>query len=63
MPAPKLFTREGFGTGYTLVMEVTAQETGQTAAGFGSGGKPDLWIGGEGKLEKLRRSNIRGRKR
>ena len=38
--------------GYTLVMEVTAQETGQPAAGFGSGGKPDLWIGGEGKLEK-----------
>ena len=29
--------------GYTLV-------TGQPAAGFGSGGKPDLWIGGEGKL-------------
>src|ERR1700736_5813596 len=38
--------------GYALVMEVTAQETGQPAAGFGSGGKPDLWIGGEGKLEK-----------
>jgi catechol 2,3-dioxygenase-like lactoylglutathione lyase family enzyme len=38
--------------GYTLVMEVTAQETGQPAADFGSGGKPDLWIGGEGKLEK-----------
>jgi catechol 2,3-dioxygenase-like lactoylglutathione lyase family enzyme len=38
--------------GYTLIMEVTAQETGQPAAGFGSGGKPDFWIGGEGKLEK-----------
>jgi catechol 2,3-dioxygenase-like lactoylglutathione lyase family enzyme len=38
--------------GYTLVMEATAQETGQPAAGFGSGGKPDFWIGGEGKLEK-----------
>jgi len=38
--------------GYTLIMEVTAQETGQPATGFGSGGKPDLWIGGEGKLEK-----------
>jgi catechol 2,3-dioxygenase-like lactoylglutathione lyase family enzyme len=24
------------------VMEVTAQETGQPAAGFGSGGKPDF---------------------
>jgi catechol 2,3-dioxygenase-like lactoylglutathione lyase family enzyme len=38
--------------GYGLVMEVTAQETGQPAAGFGSGGKPDFWIGEEGKLEK-----------
>jgi catechol 2,3-dioxygenase-like lactoylglutathione lyase family enzyme len=38
--------------GYALIMEVIAQETGQPAAGFGSGGKPDLWIGREGKLEK-----------
>ena len=38
--------------GYTLVMEVIAEETGQPAAGFGSGGKPDFWIGAEGKLEK-----------
>jgi len=38
--------------GYTLIMEATAQETGQPAAGFGNGGKPDFWIGGEGKLEK-----------
>jgi catechol 2,3-dioxygenase-like lactoylglutathione lyase family enzyme len=38
--------------GYTLITEVTAQETGQAAAGFGSGGKPDFWIGREGKLEK-----------
>jgi catechol 2,3-dioxygenase-like lactoylglutathione lyase family enzyme len=38
--------------GYRLVMEVTAPETGQPAAGFGIGGKPDFWIGGEGKLEK-----------
>jgi catechol 2,3-dioxygenase-like lactoylglutathione lyase family enzyme len=38
--------------GYALVKEVMAQETGQPAAGFGSGGKPDFWIGGEGKLEK-----------
>jgi catechol 2,3-dioxygenase-like lactoylglutathione lyase family enzyme len=35
--------------GYALVKEVTAQETGQPAAGFGSGGKPDFWIGGEGQ--------------
>ena len=31
--------------GYKLVMEVTAQATGMPAAGFGSGGKPDFWIG------------------
>jgi catechol 2,3-dioxygenase-like lactoylglutathione lyase family enzyme len=38
--------------GYTLIAEVTAQATGQPAAGFGSDGKPDFWIGGEGKQEK-----------
>ena len=40
--------------GYTLVMEVSAQdnESGYPAAGFGVGGKPDFWIGGEGKLDK-----------
>jgi len=38
--------------GYTLVMEVTAEQAGQPGGGFGSDGKPDFWIGGEGKLEK-----------
>jgi catechol 2,3-dioxygenase-like lactoylglutathione lyase family enzyme len=38
--------------GYKLVMETTANQTGQPAAGFGSDGKPDFWIGGEGKLDK-----------
>src|SRR4029079_10877759 len=40
--------------GYTLIMEVKAKDTrsGYPAAGFGIGGKPDFWIGGEGKLEK-----------
>ena len=38
--------------GYVLVKEVTAKESGQPAAGFGSGGKPDFWIAGEGRLEK-----------
>jgi len=40
--------------GYTLIMEVGADQTeaGAPAAGFGTGGKPDFWIGGEGKLEK-----------
>ena len=37
--------------GYGLIMEVTAEQTGQPAAGFGGGGKPDLWIGGEGMLQ------------
>jgi catechol 2,3-dioxygenase-like lactoylglutathione lyase family enzyme len=37
--------------GYGLVMEVTAQETGALVAGFGRGGKPDFWIGDEGRLE------------
>ena len=40
--------------GYVLIMEVGAQQntSGYPAAGFGIGGKPDFWIGGEGKLEK-----------
>ena len=38
--------------GYRLVMEAAAQETGKPAAGFGADGKPDFWVGGEGKLEK-----------
>lgn len=38
--------------GYGLIKEVTAAESGQPAAGFGSDGKPDFWIAGEGKLEK-----------
>ena len=40
--------------GYVLVTEVPAEKTeaGFAAAGFGAGGKPDLWIAGEGKLER-----------
>ncbi len=34
--------------GYVLVMEVGANEMGAPAAGFGIGGNPDFWIGGEG---------------
>ncbi len=38
--------------GYELIMEVR-QETGHDpAVGFGSDGKPDFWIGGEGGLNK-----------
>src|SRR5262245_30348252 len=49
--------------GYKLVMEVTAQATGMPAAGFGSGGKPDFWIGGEGMLEKPLRVAIAAKDR
>lgn len=39
--------------GYALVMEVTPEQTGgPAAAGFGAGGKPDLWISGEGGLDR-----------
>jgi catechol 2,3-dioxygenase-like lactoylglutathione lyase family enzyme len=38
---------------YTLVMEVTQEQTGHDpAVGFGANGKPDFWIGGEGGLDK-----------
>jgi len=38
--------------GYVLVMEVQQNENDSPAAGFGSGGKPDFWIGGEGGLNR-----------
>ncbi len=34
--------------GYILVMEVPVNEMNAPAAGFGIGGNPDFWIGGEG---------------
>ena len=39
--------------GYKLIMEVPAEtnHSGFPAAGFGADGKPDFWIGGEGRLE------------
>jgi catechol 2,3-dioxygenase-like lactoylglutathione lyase family enzyme len=34
-------------------MEVTAEQTGHAAAaGFGANGKPDLWFGAEGAMNK-----------
>ena len=49
--ARAFYTKALAPLGYILVMEV-AQETekGFPAAGFGTGGKPDFWIGGEGGL-------------
>ena len=38
--------------GYVLVMEVQQDENDSPAAGFGVGGKPDFWIGGEGGLNR-----------
>ena len=40
--------------GYALIMEVGAEQTESraAAAGFGAGGKPDFWIGGEGGLAR-----------
>ena len=51
-PAAKSFYAAALAPlGYVLVMEVGADETGSgaPAAGFGAGGKPDFWIGGEGR--------------
>jgi catechol 2,3-dioxygenase-like lactoylglutathione lyase family enzyme len=38
--------------GYLLVIEVQQNEHDAKACGFGIGGKPDLWIGGEGGLDR-----------
>ncbi len=38
--------------GYSLIMEVAQDENDSPAAGFGADGKPDLWIGGEGGLNR-----------
>ena len=38
--------------GYALIMETGQTENDSPAAGFGVGGKPDFWIGGEGGLTK-----------
>jgi catechol 2,3-dioxygenase-like lactoylglutathione lyase family enzyme len=52
--AKAFYTKALAPLGYGLVMEVDAQQnpSGAPAAGFGSGGKPDFWIGGEGGLQK-----------
>ena len=46
------YTKALVPLGYTLIMEVGAEQTesGSPAAGFGIDGKPDFWIGGEGGL-------------
>jgi catechol 2,3-dioxygenase-like lactoylglutathione lyase family enzyme len=50
--AKAFYTQALAPLGYTLVMEVQQTENDAPAAGFGANGKPDVWIGGEGGLEK-----------
>ena len=51
--AKAFYTKALAPLGYSLVMEVTQEQTGHDpAAGFGANGKPDFWIGGEGGLNK-----------
>src|SRR3977135_934905 len=51
--AKAFYTQALAPLGYSLVMEVTQEQTGpDPAAGFGANGKPDFWIGGEGGLNK-----------
>ena len=38
--------------GYAPIKEVQQNDNDAKACGFGAGGKPDFWIGGEGKLDK-----------
>lgn len=38
--------------GYSLIMEVGAEQGVAPAAGFGADGKPDFWFGAEGALDK-----------
>jgi catechol 2,3-dioxygenase-like lactoylglutathione lyase family enzyme len=38
--------------GYSLIIEIDQTENDQPAAGFGTGGKPVFWIGGEGGLNR-----------
>jgi catechol 2,3-dioxygenase-like lactoylglutathione lyase family enzyme len=52
--AKAFYTQALAPLGYVMVKELPAEKTeqGYPAAGFGAGGKPDFWIGAEGKLEK-----------
>ena len=51
--AKAFYTKALAPLGYSLIMEVTQEQTGHDpAAGFGADGKPDFWIGGEGALNR-----------
>lgn len=52
-PRAKAFYAQALAPlGYGLIMEVQQDANGCPACGFGIGGKPDFWIGGEGGLQK-----------
>ena len=52
-PRAKAFYEKALAPlGYVLIMEVQQDVNDAPAAGFGAGGKPDFWIGGEGGLNK-----------
>jgi catechol 2,3-dioxygenase-like lactoylglutathione lyase family enzyme len=52
-PRAKAFYEKALAPlGYVLIMEVQQDANDAPAAGFGVGGKPDFWIGGEGGLNK-----------
>jgi len=51
--AKEFYVRALAPLGYSVVMEVTREQTGYfDSAGFGAGGKPDFWISGTGGLDK-----------
>jgi catechol 2,3-dioxygenase-like lactoylglutathione lyase family enzyme len=52
--AKAFYTAALAALGYTLIMEVGADQTesASPAAGFGADGKPDFWIGGEGGVNR-----------
>jgi catechol 2,3-dioxygenase-like lactoylglutathione lyase family enzyme len=49
--------------GYALIKEVRQNEQDAPAAGFGTAGKPDFWIGGEGGLNRAVHVAIHARDR
>lgn len=62
--AKAFYTKALAPLGYSLIMEVTQQQSGHpAAAGFGADGKPDFWIGGEGALNRPVHIAIRAKDR
>lgn len=51
--AKEFYVRALAPLGYSVVMEVTEEQSGYAAAaGFGANGKPGFWISGGGALDK-----------